>query len=604
MINNKQKYNTVKNTILSDRNSGFKNTAYAVAELIDNSIQSGFRQKQKNCEVSLIIVEEKQIIGERNYDRISEIHVFDEAEGMDEETLGKALSKGQSENKNDQGFGKMGRYGFGLYMSSISQCRKTEIHTWQKNNILKSWLDIDEIIESSEDIEYVPVKKLKDLPDEITQIIPKKISQNGTIVSWKNLDFTKWKTADGLFNNVENEIGRMYRYFINNDSVKIKFKYFKKSGGNFKLIEEQAVRPNDPLYLMKNTTCPKPWDKKPGFVEAEEDKVSVNINGKKREIILKFGIAKEEFRGIEEAGGSKPHGKHALKNNGVSFIRSGRELELNKSWNNPSDSRWRWVNAEVHFDGDEDMDNFLKVPTNKQGADNLYYRDIKKLCDEKNLNEPKYMAYLQETDLEEYVSTIISNKIKNRLSEMAITIREWRKGKGKTKPIGGSAEDITSKYRANRKNKTKQDKDKEKSTKEQRLKAMMERLIASGLDEKTAKGMATVSIDRDINTVITSEEISSPIFFDIRFKEGQYQIIINKSHPAYLDFFNLLEKESDGKSVDEPSSDRAIKLMLAAWASLEDESSSNNSEYSNQLQDIKLRWGQIFRDLLSSEITN
>ena len=44
--------------------------------------------------------------------------------------------------------------------------------------------------------------------------------------------------------------------------------------------------------------------------------------------------------------------------------------------------------------------------------------------------------------------------------------------------------------------------------------------------------------------------------------------------------------------------------MLAAWASLEDESSSNNSEYSNQLQDIKLRWGQIFRDLLSSEITN
>ena len=47
MIKNKHKYNTVKNTIISDRNSGFKNTAYAVAELIDNSIQSAFRLIKK-----------------------------------------------------------------------------------------------------------------------------------------------------------------------------------------------------------------------------------------------------------------------------------------------------------------------------------------------------------------------------------------------------------------------------------------------------------------------------------------------------------------------------------------------------------------------------
>ena len=248
------------------------------------------------------------------------------------------------------------------------------------------------------------------------------------MVSWKNLDFTKWKTAEGLFNNVENEIGRMYRYFINEGTVKIKFKYFKKNGGNYKLIEEQIVRPNDPLYQMKNSTCPKPWDKKPGFAEAETEKILVNI-GKQREIKLKFGIATEEFRGVEEAGGNKPHGKHAAKNNGVSFIRSGRELELNKSWNNPSDPRWRWVNAEIHFDGDEDMDNFLKVPTNKQGANNLYYRDIKKLCEENNLNEPKYMSYLQETDLEEFIATLISTKIKKRLNQMADTIRNGEKVK-------------------------------------------------------------------------------------------------------------------------------------------------------------------------------
>ena len=41
--------------------------------------------------------------------------------------------------------------------------------------------------------------------------------------------------------------------------------------------------------------------------------------------------------------------------------------------------------------------------------------------------------------------------------------------------------------------------------------------------------------------------------------------------------------------------------MLGAWAALEDEASSDNTEYSNYLEDIRLRWGQIFRDLLLVE---
>ena len=82
-----------------------------------------------------------------------------------------------------------------------------------------------------------------------------------------------------MFNNVENEIGRMYRYFINEGTVKIKFKYFKKERWKIMSVEEQIVRPNDPLYQMKNSTCPKPWDKKLGFAEAETEKILVGDNG-------------------------------------------------------------------------------------------------------------------------------------------------------------------------------------------------------------------------------------------------------------------------------------------------------------------------------------
>ena len=41
--------------------------------------------------------------------------------------------------------------------------------------------------------------------------------------------------------------------------------------------------------------------------------------------------------------------------------------------------------------------------------------------------------------------------------------------------------------------------------------------------------------------------------------------------------------------------------MLSSWASLEDEASSNEAEYANHLKDIRLRWGQIFRDLLTKK---
>jgi hypothetical protein len=122
------------------------------------------------------------------------------------------------------------------------------------------------------------------------------------------------------------------------------------------------------------------------------------------------------------------------------------------------------------------------------------------------------------------------------------------------------------------------------------------------MDHEQAKKWAKVRVDKDISTVLSAEEMNTPNFFDIRIVEGQYHIIINKSHPAYLDFFNLIEKESANKTYDEPSSDRAIKLMLSAWASLEDESTSSEAQYSTHLQDIRLRWGQIFRDLLNIKV--
>ena len=145
------KYNTVQNTIENDRDSGYKSSQYAVAELIDNSIQAGFKTESKKSEVDLIVVEEKVALNSRNIDRVTKVIVADNAIGMNAEIIAKALAKGEGENKNAKGDneGEMGKFGYGLYMSSISQCTRTDIYSWQNKKILHSWLDIEEILNNN-----------------------------------------------------------------------------------------------------------------------------------------------------------------------------------------------------------------------------------------------------------------------------------------------------------------------------------------------------------------------------------------------------------------------------------------------------------------------
>ena len=101
----------------SMRDNGYKNTAYALAELIDNSIQAGAKT------VRFVCFEAYEKVNATSRRRIQKIAILDDGYGMDEETLYMALEFGASKNKEDpEG---MGKFGMGLPNSSISQCKKT-----------------------------------------------------------------------------------------------------------------------------------------------------------------------------------------------------------------------------------------------------------------------------------------------------------------------------------------------------------------------------------------------------------------------------------------------------------------------------------------------
>ena len=109
--------------------TAYKSSHYALAELVDNSIQSSLEKSTNSCEVEIVVIQKDN--------KIYKILVLDNAGGMDPLTLRKSLVFGQGskleETKDNRiGFGKSSKYGAGLKQSSISQCIYTEIYSWQK----------------------------------------------------------------------------------------------------------------------------------------------------------------------------------------------------------------------------------------------------------------------------------------------------------------------------------------------------------------------------------------------------------------------------------------------------------------------------------------
>ena len=131
--------------------TAYKSSHYALAELVDNSIQSSLENNSKICEVEIAVIQKEN--------KIDKVLILDNAGGMDPLTLRKSLVCGQGSKleetkKNRIGFGKSSKYGAGLKQSSISQCILTEIYSWQKKDVYKSFIDSDRL--NSGEIKIVP----------------------------------------------------------------------------------------------------------------------------------------------------------------------------------------------------------------------------------------------------------------------------------------------------------------------------------------------------------------------------------------------------------------------------------------------------------------
>tara|TARA_B100000674_G_C37946120_1_gene965003 strand:+ start:253 stop:2019 length:1767 start_codon:yes stop_codon:yes gene_type:complete len=561
--------------------TGFKSTHYAIGELIDNSIQSALEDKKnKQCNIEIIAIDKDE--------KLSKVIIIDDAGGMDPDTLRKSLGVGKGkyseENKKKRvGLGKTSKFGLGLKQASLSQCKRFEVYSWQSNKTFMSYLDT-ELMRTGK-LEIVPKPEEINVPKEIFDITKIKKTNAGTCIIWHDIliDQLRWKTSYGLLRNAEIEFGRMYRHLIQEGNAKIIISSYEEiSKGIYKEKSSSEVRKNDPLFLMKNCVVKDHWSDEKQFDYVDED-IFTAPNGS--EIKVRYSVATKKFR--EAAVGSR-NVLNSLcgKNSGVSILRNGRELELNRTFLN-QDLRDRFIGVEIWFD--DTLDDLMGVDGKKQAATNFYKRDIEELAQDAEKDEIEYLNSIENNDSDENLLIKISTSIVTRMNTLLKQVRSYRKGAQTTPGGTGSAETQGTKVVNNPDTETPGDKEWKEKSDAEKIEIIKQQLENSG-DENATENAGDI-VGKKLRFHFTDVNLMPQILFDIELKAGIYNIKLNKDHPAFLSFFKLLDDLSEeGNEEDSPL--KGLKLLLESWARLEDEASDNLKE---QLQEIRFKWGLLAR---------
>jgi hypothetical protein len=585
------------------RDNGYKNAAYAIAELMDNSIQA------KASVVELLCAERVELVDQRRRSRIHQVAVLDNGCGMDADVLKIALQFGNGTNLAPEKQIDMGKFGMGLPNASISQCMRVEVWSWQHglDSALYTYLDVDEVRH----------RRQTTIPEPVSRAIPAlwrqvgtAFGQSGTLVVWSKLDRIMWRTAASIIDNSEFLVGRMYRRFLHSGNVSIRMVAFDVDNPVLTATVKEAL-PNDPGYLMARTSCAEPFNKAPMFEpwpsdEYNEVKHTVRFRGEEHIVTTRFSIAKKEARQGNNPG-SLPHGKHAEKNTGISIMRAGRELDLDQSWVIKYDPVERWWGVEIEFP--PALDELFGVTNNKQAARNfaeLSKLDLDTLL--KDRTETQAMDQLIEEDDPRAPLLEIAHRIRVNLPKM----REWLKkqtegSRTKTKRYDPNSPEViaTAATRARQQEGHQGASDKGEELPPEQRQAEIERtLVDEGVPEETAKELAATTVSDGLKYVFAEADLETYAFFTVKQRGGAMVITLNTNHPAYHHLVEVLQRDettSDtgklqnrlGRAAD------GLKLLLSAWARYEDE--QTDSRRRQQVQDARSDWGRMARRFLERE---
>ena len=201
------------NFLVATRDTGYKTTALAIAELIDNSLQADATEVQV------------EVAAGRDDKFPIEITVFDNGSGMDPDTLSTALTFGGSTRFGDRS--SLGRYGMGLPNGALSRARRVEVYSWIGPNVWMGRLDVDEVARNRHGT-LPPTSEVAD-----RSFLP--ATPSGTLVRLLRCDRLEFRRVSTVVRRLRDDLGRIYRRFI--------------TAGVGLVVNGSPVTPIDPLML-------------------------------------------------------------------------------------------------------------------------------------------------------------------------------------------------------------------------------------------------------------------------------------------------------------------------------------------------------------------
>jgi Histidine kinase-, DNA gyrase B-, and HSP90-like ATPase len=339
------------------RDIGYKGTAFALAELVDNAIQASATH------IDILF----GFDGGKT--KPKKIAVVDNGHGMDPKMVRASLIWGAGTRmSNSEGFGK---YGYGLPSASVSQSLRVSVYSkppggdWHR-----CYLDIEEIKEGlwtkGNRIEVPEVEKL-DPPDFVIDQLGKSNRwplEHGTVVVWDELDQGRidYRQRSALRARLLTQLGVIYRNYLNATPM---------------MIDGVDVEPCDPLFLTEGFRYYDLDDDR----AIELDPATVEVKDKEtREVIGRMRVRFARmpatfFRKPDAKDTNKPNSKTDMNerleiadaNNGIIFLRAGRQIDVVRPPRNVLggianvDRFWA-----IEVDFDPSLDDLFWITTAKQ----------------------------------------------------------------------------------------------------------------------------------------------------------------------------------------------------------------------------------------------
>ena len=567
-----------KTAIAAFRDAGYRNTASALAELIDNSIEA-------SADTVQIITFEESVApvgySTRTVNKIVKIAVYDDGKGMGKDVLAIALQFGNGTRLESRK--GMGRFGIGLPNASVSQCSRVEVYSWQNRECFSTYLDVDEIKQNES--QYTNAVKKCGMPTEILGHIEGDIGESGTLIVWSKCDRLDIARTSTLFRAMEKDLCRIYRHYLDND-----ISYGRKV--DIKLISTvkprsiQTLKANDPLYLLMPNNLPgyeNEATNEPFGNPDEPIKIEIEYEpGKTSTVEMRFSIAKTD---IQALNGNSPVGKHYKANIGISFVRACREIDFGAfGFFNTAETRERWWGCEIRFM--PVLDELFGVTNNKQhvrGISQINTKDIE------DIYGPEYNV---QDDKKLLLRLKLSEKFHKQHKNLKDIIVGRNSGGEESLEASAGVDIGTDVIKKGKPPKTIATVRVEGKTQAE-INVEVEKDVKDHLKQSGA-GLTPAQIDAIVSQKLVLkidkqfESWPGEQFFTIKPRGNTVVFVVNKTHEFYLDLYEPISKLSDQKFIT------TLDLLMLAYAEAEAELFAHDAV----LESIRSKWGHYVKGFL------